>query len=208
MCSCFKIKKRARTGTLRYHSWSEPLADKDEWLFLATASSFASSTRGMVSPSAGELCGTLGTENREIATRKSDSKKVWERDGKRRSKTVKGRMGSASTKTKKNKRIVLYPIILSARILCTYTLGCLCEPSSGDYMYVSQCIHTKRRQKRRVCWLRMWGSSSAGKYKWNIDMLTASHFFICVEIVGTVSTVKCETVASVTCDMEVWYPAD
>lgn len=56
-----------------------PSADKDEWLFLAAVSSFASSTQGIVSPSAEELCGTLGTENREIATRKSDSKRLRER---------------------------------------------------------------------------------------------------------------------------------
>ena len=62
-----------------------PSADKDEWLFLAAVSSFASSTQGIVSPSAEELCGTLGTENREIATRKSDSK----RDGKGKEKKVK-----------------------------------------------------------------------------------------------------------------------
>lgn len=51
-----------------------PSTDRDEWLFLAAMSSFASSTQGIVSPSAEELCGTLGTENREIATRKSDRK--------------------------------------------------------------------------------------------------------------------------------------
>lgn len=48
--------------------------DKNEWLFLAVTNSFASSTQGIVSPPAEKLCDSLGKENREAATRKSDSK--------------------------------------------------------------------------------------------------------------------------------------
>lgn len=57
-----------------------PSADRDEGLFLAAVSLFVSPTQGIVSPSAEELCGTLGTENREIATRKNDSKRLKERE--------------------------------------------------------------------------------------------------------------------------------
>lgn len=68
-----------------------PSADKDEWLFLAAVSSFASSTRGIVSPSAEELCGTLGTENWETAKRKHDSKRDREKDSTKKERITDGK---------------------------------------------------------------------------------------------------------------------
>lgn len=84
---------------------SVPSADKDEWLFLAAVSSFA--TQGIVSPSAEELCGTLGTENRETATRKSNSKKQRERL-KEKEKEAAAWIDPASTKTLPNNNLCSY----------------------------------------------------------------------------------------------------
>lgn len=119
-----------------------------------------------MSPSAEELCGTLGTENRKMTTRESGSKRLTERERETAKKGEKLKEGAAwmvSASTKKNK--VLYPIIISTRILCTYTPGCLyatVNPAVGIICYVSRCHNTKGRERRRVGWLRMWGSSSEG----------------------------------------------
>lgn len=168
----------------RHQSWSVPSADKDEWLFLAAVSSFASSTQGIVSPSAEELCGTLGTENRKIATRKRVTVRECERDSEKRSKTVRegaARMVSASTKRKKKKG-ALYPIIISAGILCTYILGCLWTRQQGLDV-TSRRNNTKRRRRRRVGCSGMWGSKH-NKPKWNIRALTLN-FFICSQVFGS-----------------------
>lgn len=80
--------------------------EKDEWLFLAALSLFVSSTLEIVSPSAEQLCGTLGTENREISTRKSNSQR--QRESKKRRETL--REGVAWS---------ALPIIITASV-CTH----------------------------------------------------------------------------------------
>lgn len=156
-------KNTAITAGLRYHSWRVPSADKDEWLFLAAVSSFASSTRGIVSPSAEELCGTLGTENWETAKRKHDSKRGREKDGTKRRESLMGRaVWMVSASTVKN-RVLLPNNNLYSHIMYIYPPGCQFATVNSAVeilCHISQCNKTKGRQRRRVGWLRKWGSSS------------------------------------------------
>lgn len=129
-----------------------PSADKDEWLFLAAVSSFASSTQGIVSPSAEELCGTLGTENWESAKRKHDSKRDREKDStKRRESLMGGAVWMVCASTVKN-RVLLPNNNLCSHIMYIYPRMpvCHCELSSTDS--ISRLCVIKQREDREGGW--------------------------------------------------------
>lgn len=140
-----------------------PSSDKDEWLFLAAVSSFASSTQGIVSPSAEELCGTLGTEIGRLQQERATVRDK-ERDSKKRRETVKGGaawMVSAST-MKKN---ALPNNNLCSYVMYIYSLGCLyatVNPAGGIVCHYSQSNNTKGRQGKEGGWSRMWGRNTEG----------------------------------------------
>lgn len=123
-----KRKKLATTGRLRYHSRRAPC---DERLFLAAVSSFASSTREIVSPSAEELCGTLGTGNREIATRKTDSKRQRERQ-QEKERNVVGRSSLVDLCLNNGKRIPNNNFCSYIKYIYPRIPACHCELSSWD----------------------------------------------------------------------------
>lgn len=108
--------------------------DKDEWLFLAAASSFASSTQGIVSlllpRSFVALWGLkIGRLQQERATVRG-----WEREKRRK---TEGRSSSDGLSINKEEKKSTFP----NNNLCWYIMYiypgmpvCHCEPSSRDYM--------------------------------------------------------------------------